>query len=290
VSDAIQATPAERNALARWWERASRIDPRYLIAFLITLVLVAAQLRYHMLGSYDRLVLALGVCMATEALLSWFDRGKVVNLLSAYISGISLTLLLKPQGGALWPFVLGGFIAISSKYVLRYRENHLWNPTNFAVAALLLAAPDRVSVLSHQFGNDITTNAVIWIFGLVIAARVGVLHITLTYVASFLALNAGRALALGQPVLPEIAPITGPMYQLFIFFMITDPRTVVRGRRKQIMVAVLIAVMETLIRFASDKGWPLPTAFNVAPAFLALALVGPVAKWIDLHRRPAATR
>jgi len=290
MSDAIQATPAERNALARWWERASRIDPRYLIAFLITLVLVAAQLRYHMLGSYDRLVLALGVCMATEALLSWFDRGKVVNLLSAYISGISLTLLLKPQGGALWPFVFGGFIAISSKYVLRYRENHLWNPTNFAVAALLLAAPDRVSVLSHQFGNDITTNAVIWIFGLVIAARVGVLHITLTYVASFLALNAARALALGQPVLPEIAPITGPMYQLFIFFMITDPRTVVRGRRKQIIVAVLIAVMETLIRFASDKGWPLPTAFNVAPAFLALALVGPVAKWIDLHRRPAATR
>jgi len=290
VSDAIQATPAERNAITRWWERASRIDPRYLIAFLITLVLVAAQLRYHMLGSYDRLVLALGVCMATEALLSWFDRGKVVNLLSAYISGISLTLLLKPQGGALWPFVLGGFIAISSKYVLRYRENHLWNPTNFAVAALLLAAPDRVSVLSHQFGNDITTNAVIWIFGLVIAARVGVLHITLTYVASFLALNAARALALGQPVLPEIAPITGPMYQLFIFFMITDPRTVVRGRRKQIMVAVLIAVMETLIRFASDKGWPLPTAFNVAPAFLALALVGPVAKWIDLHRSVAPTR
>jgi len=290
VSDAIQATPAERNAVARWWERSSRIDPRYLIAFLITLVLVAAQLRYHMLGSYDRLVLALGVCMATEALLSWFDRGKVVNLLSAYISGISLTLLLKPQGGALWPFVLGGFIAISSKYVLRYRENHLWNPTNFAVAALLLVAPDRVSVLSHQFGNDITTNAVIWIFGLIIAARVGVLHITLTYVASFLALNVARALALGQPVLPEIAPITGPMYQLFIFFMITDPRTVVRGRRKQIMVAVLIAVMEMLIRFASDKGWPLPTAFNVAPAFLALALVGPVAKWIDLHRSVAPTR
>ena len=290
MSDAIQATPAERNALARWWERASRIDPRYLIAFLITLVLVAAQLRYHMLGSYDRLVLALGVCMATEALLSWFDRGKVVNLLSAYISGISLTLLLKPQGGALWPFALGGFIAISSKYVLRYRENHLWNPTNFAVAALLLAAPDRVSVLSHQFGNDITTNAVIWIFGLIIAARVGVLHITLTYLASFLALNTARALALGQPVLPEIAPITGPMYQLFIFFMITDPRTVVRGRRKQIMVAVLIAVMETLVRFASDKGWPLPTAFNVAPAFLALALVGPVAKWIDLHRSVAAPK
>ena len=287
MRDVTQPTAAQRNPLVRWWDLGRKIDPRYLIAFLITLVLVAAQVRYHMLGSYDRLVVALGVCMATEALLSWFDRGKVVNLLSAYISGISLTLLIKPQGGALWSFALGGFLAISSKYVLRYRDNHLWNPTNFAIAALLLTAPDRVSVLSHQFGNDLTTNLVIWIFGLIIAARVGVIHITLTYVASFLLLNGARALALGQPLFPEIAPITGPMYQLFIFFMITDPRTVVRGRRKQIIVAVLIAVMETLIRFASDKGWPLPTAFNAAPAILALATVGPIAKFLDL-RRPRA--
>ena len=286
MSDATQATAASGNPVARWWDLGKRIDPRYLIAFLITLVLVSAQLRYHMFGGYERLVLALGVCMATEALFSWFDRGKVVNLLSAYISGISLTLLIKPQGGALWPFALGGFLAISSKYVLRYRDNHLWNPTNFAIAALLLATPDRISVLSHQFGNDLTTNLVIWTFGLIIAARVGVLHITLTYVLSFLLLNTVRALTLGQPVLPEIAPITGPMYQLFIFFMITDPRTVVRGRQRQIVVAVLIAVMETLIRYASDQGWPLPTAFNVAPAFFALATVGPVAKWLDLRRTP----
>ncbi|MFL5488207.1 MAG: hypothetical protein ACJ8AJ_06950 [Gemmatimonadaceae bacterium] len=284
MSGATQARTADRNAIVRMWALGRKVDPRYLIAFLITLVLVAAQLRYNMLGSYDRLLVALGICLATEALLSWFERGKVVNLLSAYISGISLTLLLKPQGGALWPFVLGGFLAISSKYVLRYRENHLWNPTNFAVSALLLLAPSRVSVLSHQFGNDLTTNLVIWIFGLIIAARVGVVHITVSYVASFLILNTARATALGQPLLPELAPISGPMYQLFIFFMITDPRTIVRGRTRQVVVAVLIAVMETLIRFASDKGWPLPTAFNAAPAFLALALVGPVAKWIDLRR------
>ncbi|MDQ3699065.1 MAG: RnfABCDGE type electron transport complex subunit D [Gemmatimonadota bacterium] len=283
MTDATHATAAERNALGHLWARGSKLDPRYLTAFLITLVLVAAQIRYHMFGSYDRLVLALAVCMATEALLSWFDRGRIVNLLSAYISGISLTLLIKPQGGALWPFALGGLLAISSKYVLRYRDNHLWNPTNFAITALLLTAPDRISVLSHQFGNDVATNLVIWAFGLAIAARVGVLHITLTYVASFLLLNGLRATLLGQAVLPEIAPITGPMYQLFIFFMITDPRTVVLGRRRQIVVAVLIALAETLIRFASDEGWPLPTAFNAAPAFFALALVGPVAKWLDLR-------
>ena len=284
MSEVTHLTGAHRGILARVWHRGRAIDPRYLIAFLITLVLLAAQLRYHAAGGYDRLVLSLAVCTATEALLSWFDRGKVVNLQSAYISGISLTLLTKPQGGALWPFMLGGFLAISSKYVLRYRGSHLWNPTNFAICALLLSAPEHVSELSHQFGNDLATNLVIWGFGLVVAARVGVLHITLTYIASFLLLNGLRAAVFGQPVLAEIAPITGPMYQLFIFFMITDPRTVVRGRRQQMGVAVLIAIVETLFRFASDQGWPLPTAFSAAPALLALATVGPVVKWLDLRR------
>ena len=283
-----EAAAAPRSTIG-WRERGRHIDPRYLIAGLITLVLIVAQLRYHVVGGYARLALALAICTATEALLSWFMRGKVVNLQSAYISGISLTLLLKPQGAALWPFALGAFLAIASKYVLRYRDNHVWNPTNFAITALLLAAPNRVSVLSHQWGNDVATNLVIWIFGLVIAARVRVLHITLTYVLSFLALNSLRAALLHQPVLPEIAPITGPMYQLFVFFMITDPRTIVRERRWQIVVAVLIALLETTIRFASDQGWPLPTAFNVGPAFLALAIVGPIAKAIDLRRgRPLA--
>jgi len=275
------AQPSQ-SLIPRLWERARHVDPRYLIAFLITLVLVAAQLRYHVVGGYERLVVALLACIITESLLSWFVRGRVVNLQSAYISGISLTLLLKPQGGALLPFVLGGFLAIASKYVLQYRNNHLWNPTNFAIVALLLAAPNRISVLSQQWGNDVATNAVIWCFGLAIAARVRVLHITLTYVASFLVLNSLRALLLHQPVLPEIAPITGPMYQLFVFFMITDPRTIVRDRRRQMLVAVIIALVETLIRYASDQGWPLPTAFGVGPAFLALAMVGPIAKAIDL--------
>ena len=265
---------------------SSVIDPRYLVAGLITLVLIVAEFRYNMVGGYQRLAVALTTCMMTEALLSWFVRGKIVNLQSAYISGLSLTLLIKPQGATLWPFVLGGFLAIASKYVLQHRNNHLWNPTNFAIVALLLAAPGRVSVLSHQWGNDLVTNLVIWAFGLFIAWRVNVLHLTLTYVAAFLSLNALRATIMGQPLLPELAPITGPMYQLFIFFMITDPRTIVKERKWQLAVVVLIAIAETVIRLASDQAWPLPTAFNAAPALVALFLVGPVAKFIDLQRAP----
>ncbi|MEP6905211.1 MAG: hypothetical protein ABI875_03960, partial [Gemmatimonadales bacterium] len=88
----VDAILPSQPPVLRLWERSSRLDPRYLIAFLITLVLVVAQLRYHMIGGYERLAVALLACTVTEAVLSWFVRGKMVNLASAYISGISLTL------------------------------------------------------------------------------------------------------------------------------------------------------------------------------------------------------
>ncbi len=53
-------------------------------------------------------------------------------------------------------------------------------------------------------------------------------------------------------------------------------------------VTVIIAAAEAMIRFGSDQGWPMPVAFNVGPAFLALAIVGPIAKFIDLRRAPVA--
>lgn len=89
----MTAAPAQASAPARGFA-AWAIDPRYLIVFLITLVLVVGEARYHILGGYQRLVTTLGVCLATEALLSWWLRGRVANLASAYITGISLALLI----------------------------------------------------------------------------------------------------------------------------------------------------------------------------------------------------
>src|SRR5919108_5133191 len=193
----MTTTPApaqlpSRGAFLSAWQAFSRIDPKYLIVFLITLVLVVGEARYSILGGYNRLATTLGVCVATEIFLSWFLRGKIVNISSAYITGISLALLIKPQANILWPFALGAFLAIASKYVLTYRGRHLWNPSNFAIALLLLLAANSVAVLSHQWGNDLGTNLVIWAFGLVIAWRARVLHVTFTYVACFIVLAIAR--------------------------------------------------------------------------------------------------
>jgi len=272
------------------WARLGRMDPRYPVSFLITLILVLGEARYGILGGYDRLVIALGVCVATELLLSRWLHGSVANVASAYITGISLALLIKPRADLLWPFALGGFLAIASKYVLRYRGRHLWNPSNFAISVLLLVAPASVAILSRQWGNDLATNAVIWCFGLLIVSRVRMLHVTLTYVACFVALAALRHWIVGGPLLAEIAPITGPMYQLFIFFMITDPKTTVSSVRGRIIVAAAVAVAEAAIRLAGDFNLAALNLLYPAPPILALAIVGPVANLIDLYRRGRSGR
>jgi len=261
------------------------VDPRYLVSFLITLILVVGQARYGILGGYDRLAISLGVCVATELGLARLVGGRGAALQSAYVTGLSLALLLKPQTGVLWPFALGAFLAIASKYVLAYRGRHLWNPSNFAISLLLVIAAGSVAILSHQWGNHLTTNAVIWGFGLLIAARVRVLHVTLTYVVCYALLAAARSAIVGTPVLAELGPITGPMYQLFIFFMITDPKTTVGSMRGRIGVAALVAVVEAAIRLAADYHVAALSLLYPAPPILALAIVGPIAKAIDVRRR-----
>ena len=272
------------------WTRLGQLDPRWLVSFLITLVLVVGEARYGILGGYDRLAVALGVCMATELALSRWLRGRFANPQSAYITGISLALLIKPRVDLLWPFALGGFLAIASKYVLQYRGRHLWNPSNFAIALLVLAAPASVAILSRQWGNDLATNAVIWCFGLLIVSRVRMLHITLTYVACFVVLAVLRHWIVSGPLLAEIAPITGPMYQLFIFFMITDPKTTVSTVRGRIVVAAAVAVAEAAIRLAGDYHVATLSPLYPAPPILALAIVGPVANLIDLYRADLSGR
>jgi Na+-translocating ferredoxin:NAD+ oxidoreductase RnfD subunit len=63
------------------------------------------------------------------------------------------------------------------------------------------------------------------------------------------------------------------MYQLFVFFMITDPATTVKGRKGQILVAFLIALVEFIFRL---------NQFIYAP-FYALFLVGPLSMLISMR-------
>ena len=265
-----------------WIPRAS---PKNLITLLITLILVVGEWTYGAIGGWEKLALTLGTCVAVEVALSYFLLGRFPMIQSAYITGVSLTILVRPAAGIVWPFVVGAALSITAKYVLRYRDRHLWNPSNFGLSVLILLAPTKVALLSHELGNDVLGNAVIWFVGILVATKAKVLHITLSYAASFSLLALLRSSLTGAPLLAEVAPLTGPMYQLLCFFMLTDPRTIVASKRGQVVTVVLIAVVETALRLGNDFHVPGASIFAPAPAILALFIVGPIAFYLDLRKR-----
>lgn len=104
-------------------------------------------------------------------------------------------------------------------------------------------------------------------------------QITATYVISFFLLALLRAHITGDPWQAEVSPITGPMYQLFMFFMITDPRTTVRSKKGQCVVAVCVAIVEMLLRLDQSVYAPLYALFLVGPPALLIEM------WIDGRRK-----
>jgi Na+-translocating ferredoxin:NAD+ oxidoreductase RnfD subunit len=254
------------------------IENRYLPPFFITLILLVAQISFGVLESFERTLLAIGAAIACEIILGRWLYGKFPHLASAYISGISVGILLRSP--EFWPYALCSALAITSKYVIRWRGRHLWNPSNFAIVAMLILAPEFVSTLSVQWGNNFWPMLVVWVLGAFITYRVRRFHITAVYVISFVFLSYLRSYITGSSFLAEVAPITGPMYQLFIFFMITDPRTTVKNRTGQCVVAFLVAAVEMVLRLEE----------NIHAPYYALAIVGTAANLIDIavaSRKPA---
>jgi Na+-translocating ferredoxin:NAD+ oxidoreductase RnfD subunit len=256
------------------------IENRYLPPLLITLILLTGQVKYGLLESFSRTALAIVTSILLDLVLARLVLNKWPHVASAYITGISVGILLRSP--EFWPYALCSAIAITSKYVIRWHGRHLWNPSNFAISAMLILAPAYVATLSVQWGNEIWAIVIVWILGALITWRVRRFHITLTYVVSFLAFSAIRSSMVGDSFLAEVAPITGPMYQLFIFFMITDPRTTVSSKRGQILVAFLVALAEMILRLAN----------NIHAPYYALTIVGPAAMaiqiWMNSRHQTAA--
>jgi Na+-transporting NADH:ubiquinone oxidoreductase subunit NqrB len=271
-TEAIPAAPARPAEAARAPapRRGFQLDPRYFAPAFITGVLLVAHFSIGALESWTLTALAIAASVLTEVVLGKLFYGKVPHLASAYITGISVGILTRSPYW--WPFVMASVISTASKYVLRVKDRHIWNPSNFGLSALFFLAPGAAVSLSIQFGNSIGPMLVIWTLGFFIISRLKRFHICATYVVSFLALGLVRSLISGQSYWTEIAPITGPMYQLYTFFMITDPKTTVSGKKAQMLVVFIIAVVEAVLRLMGEVHAP----------YYALFIVGPIANLIEI--------
>ncbi|HVX13168.1 MAG TPA: hypothetical protein VHC22_18430 [Pirellulales bacterium] len=270
------------------WRKLVLCDPRFQAPLLVTTILAVGDAAFNILENhpappwlvsltdgavleYSPTFVAIVVTLAAELVLGRFFWGKWPHLASAYISGISVGILIKSS--ALWPFVLCGLISIASKYVLRAGNRHIWNPSNFGVTAMLFLAPEYVASLNVQAGNNGWAVLAIWILGGMIMYRIGRFHIPLAFVAAFVPLAFLRSYFTGHAWQTELAPMTSPMFQLYIFFMITDPKTTTHGWRRQVAVAVLVAAMETFLRLAFK---------DIHSLYHALFIVGPVTNVLEI--------
>jgi hypothetical protein len=243
-------------------------DRRLAAPLLITLILIGAHWSFGMLRGYDAVGLAVASTVLAELGLRRILTGEPAQLASAYVSGISISILVRSP--LLWPYALGGLISVMSKYVLRTKRGHLWNPSNFGICALLFLAPSAVAPLSVQWGNNLWPMLVIWTVGLFTIWRARRAHITVAYVASFFLFAMIRSLVTGTSYAAQVAPITGPMYQLFALFMITDPKTTISTTWGAVTVAFLVALVEAALRLAQVIYAPFYALFLVGPSALVV--------------------
>jgi hypothetical protein len=274
-------------AVLMLWRKVLLKDPRFQAPVLITAILAVGHAAYGILEShsspelsrltgglftaYSPAFVAILTAVVFESVVGRFFWGKWPHLASAYISGISAGILI--HSPELWPYVLVVAISLASKYVLRIGDRHLWNPTNFGVTMMLFLAPASVASLSVQAGNEVWAVLVLWVLGSLIMLRLRRFHIPLAYIAAFIPLAFVRAAVTGHSWVTEIAPVTFPMFQLFIFFMITDPKTTPKRKWAQALVAVLVAVLDTVLRLGFE---------DVHAFYHSLFIIGPLANVIEI--------
>jgi hypothetical protein len=251
-------------------------DPRHgQIAVLTTLVAYGVAALDFDIG-VPQIVATVGTAIAVQRL---GDRHRgapwVPGLKSALISSLSLCLLLRTD--TLVVAAAGAAIAVGSKFLLRVGGKHVFNPTNGALAALLLVT-GHAWVSAGQWGAGATFAFALASAGLAVVHRSSRSDVTLAFLVTYTALVVARALWLGDPLAVALHRLTSGAFLLFAFFMISDPKTTPDSRAGRVVFGALVALAAAYVHFRLFR----PNGF-----LWALAALSPLVPIID-RLSPAA--
>jgi Na+-transporting NADH:ubiquinone oxidoreductase subunit NqrB len=213
--------------------------------------------------------LAIASAFATQAICSRYFGLPRIDLRSALITGLSLSLLLRANEP--WLPAIAGSVAIASKFLLRIDGKHIWNPAGFAIVALLLTS-SGVWISPGQWGANV------WFGTLVAFLAILVLHasrrsdIAFFFLGSHAALLLARALWLGDPLSIPLHQLQSGSLLIFAFFMISDPRTTPDSRLGRLVFALAVALLAHYLAFF----------MQMRPAlYVALVALSPVTLLLD---------
>ncbi len=223
-------------------------DPRLTLALGLTTWTVLGQTFLYFDIDFGQLLIAVGVACAADFLLALVIQRQILVPISAYITGLSIGLLLQSYDWRV--FAAASMWGIASKYLLRDGDRHFFNPSNFAIVTGLLLAHGVATVApGSQWGGDARVAALIMVLGLMLMRRVNRLDLVLAWLSGFVVMSLARV-ALGQGGLVfALGPMTGAEFTLFTFSMIPDPKTNPPARGARIVWGLLIALLDGVLRY-----------------------------------------
>jgi enediyne biosynthesis protein E5 len=190
--------------------------------------------------------LAIGSALATQIVCSRYFGLAHIDLRSAFITGLSLSLLLRAD--APWLPALAGMIAIASKFVLRVDGKHVFNPAGFAIVVLLLAS-HGVWISPGQWGASVWLASLLAFFAILVLQASQRSDVALFFLGSHAALLLARAYWLGDPLAIPLHQIQSGSLLIFAFFMISDPRTTPDSRLGRFLFALAVALLAHYLAF-----------------------------------------
>ena len=187
----------------------------------------------------------IATALLTQAICSWATKIPFEPK-SALISALSLCLLLRSNHIGF--LLVAAVIAIASKFVIRIKGKHVFNPTNGAIVAMMLLT-DRVWVSPGQWGNVAFFAFLMLCIGGLVVNRARRSDVTYAFIAAWAAILIGRSLLLGEPMDIPLHRLQNGALLLFTFFMISDPKTTPDTRAGRILFAALVATGAWYVQF-----------------------------------------
>jgi Na+-transporting NADH:ubiquinone oxidoreductase subunit NqrB len=262
-------------------------DPRLYQILLLAVLLVYGVVSLDLEIGLPRALLLLTTALLTQYACSRLWRLPAFDPRSALISGLSLCLLLRTNSAAL--AALAAVVTIASKFVLRVRGKHVFNPTNFGIVAMMLAT-GQVWVSPGQWGSAAFFAFLIACLGGLVVNRAARSDVTYAFLAFYLAVLFGRALWLGQPAAIPLHQVESGAFLIFTFFMISDPKTTPDSRAGRVLFALLVALGAGFVHFVlyRPNGLILSLAF-LSPAVPLIDLLLPGRRYVWRGLEPAVS-
>ncbi|MFC0416244.1 RnfABCDGE type electron transport complex subunit D [Cytobacillus solani] len=222
------------------------IDPRYFIlAFLFTFV-CAGQLFLGFFQQWDAVIVSVATTVLTEIIIVKMVYKKFTFPLSAFITGLGISLLLSSH--VLAVYALTSFIAILLKFTIRFKGGHVFNPNNLAMVLVLFLIPSYAVSTPKQWTNGFTIMALVLLLGVIACYMANRLDIVSSFLVGFVAFALIRHFVFGAPLFAALGPLLGASLQLFAFFMITDPKSTPTTRKARIFFGISVAFIDAIFR------------------------------------------